>query len=486
MKTTTVSRHAISGVLAIGLVSALALSGCSDSGGNVQSASKELGAADLKSLEYSGSGHWYQYGQAPNPNEPWPTYDVSAFSAQINFETPAATVRMTRLQQVDPKRARVAPVEQKVDQNVSGNFAWNMAAAAQPQPGAVAERTLEIWTTPQGFLKGAVANNATSKPVEKTSEVSFMVGKSRVVGIINAKNEVTKVQTWIDDPVLGDTPVEITYSDYKDFGGIKFPSKIARTQGGHPFLDVNVTAVKKNPEVAIAVPDNVSTFTPPPVVVDARPLSDGVYYLGGGTHHSVAINMADGVVVVEGPQNEARGLAVIAKVKELFPGKAITKVINTHVHFDHSGGLRPFVDEGATVVTHEINKPYYEKAWAAPRTINPDKLALSKKTVTFETFTDKHTITDGTRTIEIYPIVGSGHADGFVMIYLPVEKILIEVDAYTPPAEGVALPTTPPPPAVNLYENIQNQKLDVQQLVSLHGKLPTMSDLRTYIGVPNP
>ena len=57
----------------------------------------------------------------------------------------------------------------------------------------------------------------------------------------------------------------------------------------------------------------------------------------------------------------------IAEVKKVIPNKPIRFVVNTHVHFDHSGGLRTFVDEGATVVTHQANLAFYEKAWAAPR-----------------------------------------------------------------------------------------------------------------------
>jgi hypothetical protein len=46
-------------------------------------------------------------------------------------------------------------------------------------------------------------------------------------------------------------------------------------------------------------------------------LEDGVFYLTGGTHHSVLVEQADHLVVVEAPQNEARSLAVIAKAKEI-------------------------------------------------------------------------------------------------------------------------------------------------------------------------
>ncbi|MGH9146331.1 MAG: MBL fold metallo-hydrolase, partial [Vicinamibacterales bacterium] len=203
----------------------------------------------------------------------------------------------------------------------------------------------------------------------------------------------------------------------------------------------------------------------------------------GGTHHSVAVDQKDHIVVVEGPLNEARSSAVIAKVKETIPNKPIRYLINTHVHFDHSGGLRTYVDEGATIVTHEMNRPYYEQAWAAPRTLNPDKLAQSKKAATFETFTDKHVLTDGSRSIEIHQIAGGGHNDAFAMVYLPAEKILIEGDAYTPAAANAPPPAAPNPFSVNLNDNIQRGKLDVRQIAALHGpRLVTLGDLRAAIG----
>ena len=79
-------------------------------------------------------------------------------------------------------------------------------------------------------------------------------------------------------------------------------------------------------------------------------------------------------MLYEAPLNEARAKAVIDKARTL-SAKPLTMVIVSHHHFDHSGGLRTYVDEGATIVTHEANKAYYEQAWAAPHTINPDKLA---------------------------------------------------------------------------------------------------------------
>src|SRR5262249_17350648 len=85
------------------------------------------------------------------------------------------------------------------------------------------------------------------------------------------------------------------------------PGKIVRTQGGYPVLDISVSSVTKNGAAAIDVPAEVRSFTAPPVTVTAEKLADGVFYMKGGSHHSVAIDQKDHIVVVEGPQDEPRG-----------------------------------------------------------------------------------------------------------------------------------------------------------------------------------
>ena len=162
-------------------------------------------------------------------------------------------------------------------------------------------------------------------------------------------------------------------------------------------------------------------------MVRTQKIANGVYYLTGGTHHSVVVEFADHLAVIEAPQNEARSLAVIKEIRKSVGKKPIRYIINTHHHFDHSGGLRTYVEEGATVITQEINKAFYEKVLSptAPRTLNPDGLALEKKkipTLNIETVADKKVLMDKTRTLELYVIKGSPHNDGILMAYLPAEK----------------------------------------------------------------
>ena len=502
----------------------------------LQAAYTALGAGVMNTVHVEGFGATYSVGQAPAPREMWPRVTLKAYEADINFAQGAMRVSLVREMGPVPPRGGGLPFvgEQRVLQFVNGSMAWDQAvpnpppparggpppaAGAAPapppppppppppgppqaQPQAAAERLQQVLALPQGFLKAARANKATTRPVPQGTEVTFTASGRRFVGLINARNEVDRVRTWVDNPVLGDMLVETTFRDYEASpSGVLFPMHITQSQGGYPALDLWLSVVTVNTNIDIVVPDAVKTAKPAVVRVDVEKIADGVHYLRGGSHHSVAIEMRDHVVLVEAPLDAARAAAVVAKVKELLPQKPIRFVINTHSHFDHSGGLRTLVSEGATVVTQDANKPFYETAWAAPRTINPDALSASRKPAVFQTFADKHVLSDGVRTIEVHRIAGSPHNDAFAMVYLPAEKLLIEADAFTPgpappaPAAGAkpaapaaaSAPGSPPPPpsptTINLYDNVQRLKLDVARIAALHGpRLASIDDLARAAG----
>jgi len=265
----------------------------------------------------------------------------------------------------------------------------------------------------------------------------------------------------------------------KDFGGVQFPTKIVQKTGGFPSLDLTVSDVKPNAPAGIQVPDNVRQAT---VQVKNEKVAEGVWYLTGGTHHSVVVEMKDHLVVIEGPQNDARATAVIAEVKKTVPNKPIKYVVNSHHHFDHAGGLGAFVAEGATVITHDVNRAFLEQSLAAPRTVQPDKLGQSGKKATVEGMQDKRVLSDGTRTVELYHIQGSVHHDGMIMAYLPNEKFLVQADAYTPAAPNAPPPAQPNPNHVNLHDNIERLKLTVDRLLPLHGRMVPLAELLKAIG----
>jgi len=152
-----------------------------------------------------------------------------------------------------------------------------------------------------------------------------------------------------------------------------------------------------------------------------------------GGYRSVVVEFTDHLVLVEPNQNSATTDAAIAEAKRLVPGKPIRYVINTHNHFDHSGGLRASVLDGQTIVTHEMNKPLYETWFNNPRTLaagGPDELEKSGKKPKFEYVGDKKVMQDAMNSIELHHIKGVVHGEDMLFVYFPKIKMIYESDAY--------------------------------------------------------
>jgi glyoxylase-like metal-dependent hydrolase (beta-lactamase superfamily II) len=371
--------------------------------------------------------------------------------------------------------------EHKAVAFLSGDHAWNLAGdAAAPAPVALAERQFQLWSTPHGVIRAAMAGKGT---IQGRTITFGAPGRFKAMATLDAANLIERVDGTVANPVLGDMAITVSYADYRDFGGVKFPTKIRQTVGGLPALELTVTEVKPNTAADIPVPDSVRQAGNPYAKVTTQKAADGVWYLTGGSHHSVVIEMKDHLIVVEGPLNDDRALAVVKEARVLVPNKPIKYLIVSHHHFDHSGGVRAFAGEGATLITHDASRPYFEKIVAAPATVSPDHLAKSGKKAAVEGVRDRRVLSDGTRSVEIRQIKGIQHADDMLMVYLPKEKLLIEADAYTPPAPNAAPMSPPSPFSVSLAENVKNQGLAVDQILPLHGRMVPAAELYKAAGV---
>ena len=459
----------------------------------VEAAVAALGAGSVQTIQFSGRGSDFIFGQSYDGNSPWPRFTLPAFAMTIDYANASLRDDRRRAQVENPPLGGgFQPIigEQRQIWMMSNGIAWDMAGDTAVPAGldrdlrtAVDGRMAQIWMTPHGFIKAAQAGPTTARVEEirgakRTVLIVTTPTKVKLEGVLNEKNLVEHIETWLSHPMIGDMVYEADFSGYKDFGGVRFPTRIVHRSAGYPVLDVTITDVKTNVPVKFDVPPAIrQAQAPAPGPLVPEKVSDGVWIVPGGAK-SVVVEFRDHVIVVDAPESEARSIAVMEATKKIVPGKPIRYVINTHSHFDHASGLRTYAAEGVTIVTHHGNIPYFEQLWSGPRTISPDRLSRSGRKATFEGIGGARTFTDGARRLVVHHYGGNFHNPGMLMVHLPKERILIEADSFTPAATNNEAPGG----VVNLvqfYEAVERLRLDVEQIIPIHGRLVTMDDLRT-------
>jgi glyoxylase-like metal-dependent hydrolase (beta-lactamase superfamily II) len=473
-----------------------AVAGCAQHGGHaptvqvdaqavLQQADRAMGGEGLTSLRFDAQGTGGVFGQAYRPGEAWPRINYPQFSRVYDYAAGGIRENWVR-NRAEPNGGGAIPLMGQGNATVSafaqGDWAWNMMGPAPvPAPVARLERLHDLWTSPHGAIKAAMRYNPRAERHGQHHMVSFAVpGVVRAKVHLGADGLVHKVESVYSHHVMGDTQVVLEYSNYRDHQGTRFPGRIRQTQGGHPVLDLQVTEVQRNAPTAFTVPALVSAFTER---VASEEVSKGVWFLAGGSHNSVLIEMADHAILVEAPLYDGRTQAVLAEAKRLLPSKPIRRVVNSHHHFDHSGGLRTAAADGATLVTSALAKPWFERVMAQANTVTPDALARSGRRVNVEGVSGQLNLSDRSRQVMVHTIEGTVHAQGFMMVWLPESRLLIEADAYTPLA-----PNAPPPNPLNdnhvkLVQNIEALRLNVDRILPLHGRVVPMAELRRTAGM---
>jgi glyoxylase-like metal-dependent hydrolase (beta-lactamase superfamily II) len=444
----------------------------------VNAAMRALGANGLQGVEYSATGTRFAIGQAPAPGEGWPSFRLTRYVADVNYETQAAREELVYVDDANPPVGGgagpfIAATGQGGIRPIPGDVRQNQLRDGRTEAGL-----LQMVMTPHGFLKLAAANNASTKVIDargrKLQTISFSAAGRTFTGTLNDQNLVERVETRLPNPVLGDMPVEVTFSDYRDFSGLKFPAHIVQKQGGHLTLDLIVNSVQPNSPAAMQVTLPPQRAAAAPERVGSEKIGDGLWFLTGGAPLSLLVEFKDYLVVIEAPQNDEHTTGVLEETRRLVPNKPVRYVVNTHLHFDHSGGLRGYVAEGVTVLTHEKNKGYLERILRNPFTLSPDRLASSNRRLSIETVADKRVITDGARSLELYHLKGNLYEYTLLMAYLPKERLLIQADAFHPRPGAAPLPA-PSPYTTNLVDNVNRLKLDVDRVVHIHGGIDPYS-----------
>ena len=449
----------------------------------VTDAAAAMGGRDrilaVRTLVIEGEGMNGNLGQDMTPEATGQQFTVSGYRRVVDLTNGRARIEQTRTPTFVYFQG---PAPQKQVLGIDGDVGYNVAAngsATRIAPAAARDRRVEYYHHPLTVIRAALEPSATLSNMrtagrESLVDIALANGVQLTLGIDASTKLPARVTSRTDNPVLGDVVIETTFTDYQDVNAVKLPSRMTTTTDTLTTADLRVSKQALDAEVGdLASPVLPAPAGAPPVNVTAEVVAPGVWLLAGQSHHSVLVEFSDHLTLIEAPQSEARTLGVIAKAREVRPGKPLTQMVMTHHHFDHSAGVRAAISEGLAVVSHTAAAAFVQEIAKRPHTIAPDALAKNPKPVRVTPVGDELVLQDGAMTVHLYPIAGNPHGDSLLMAYFPKERILVQADVF-PSANAPAY-------AANLLENVRKRNLQIDRIVGVHGAIAPFSALEEAV-----
>jgi glyoxylase-like metal-dependent hydrolase (beta-lactamase superfamily II) len=240
--------------------------------------------------------------------------------------------------------------------------------------------------------------------------------------------------------VLGDRRNTVMFTRWTDAGGVSLPREIDSEANGRLVAHTVITGASINgsvPDSLFAIPDSIAqrarrlpapTTAIPVVMAEIGP---NVWRAEGQSHHSLVVKQGNGLLVIEMPQSSARSRAVLDTLAARFPGVPVRRAVNTHHHWDHSGGVREYLARGIPVVTHARNVDFLRGIAAAKKTVAPDALARGGRAGLVRAATDTMMVGDGDARVMLLELPNT-HVEGMLVAYVPALRVLFVADVIQP------------------------------------------------------
>jgi hypothetical protein len=278
---------------------------------------------------------------------------------------------------------------------------------------------------------------------------------------------LAQVSLLSNDDLLGDVTTTYSYTDYRRMTGLAYASTIhvtkvngrlqeevqilsARLSATAPTLLEAPASYQLKPEVA-AVPEvQVETFRPHIYFLSLKHTDDRV----------LVVEFDQFLLVAEAPLSSQNGELIVREAQQLAPGKPIKYFVFGHYHPHYLGGIRPFVQRGATILHGTGDADYVKYLATAPHTLRPDSLQRHPQPLLAEEVSGSKTITDGKLEMKIF-FIGkqSEHTNDYLIYYFPAEKLLFEDDLAWIPKQGAIGKASPR--QAGLYKAIKKLGLEV-------------------------
>jgi glyoxylase-like metal-dependent hydrolase (beta-lactamase superfamily II) len=313
------------------------------------------------------------------------------------------------------------------------------------------------------------------------------------------------VEALVDLPVRGDARVRWSFLDWEDVPGLgPYPGGYAIHVDEERLQEVRWATRTAAPEAGsldlpgIELPEPVSfeqaatgsggggDVDRSDEPFDVRTLDHGVHLLANlrTGFHMLFVEFEDHVVAVDAPSgwwelqelppmdwagtaSPALGERYVAGIRSRVGDKPIRRVVLTHHHSDHMGGVRAFVEQGATVLGTEVTRPVVERTLEGSLTLAGGG-GDAPPPLHWETVDGERTLRDDTMEMRLLDVGANPHSEGMLAVWLPRQEILYVSDLFEPWGEGSS-PSPERLPVMRWFvEWLDGSGLEPERIYAIH------------------
>ncbi len=350
-----------------------------------------------------------------------------------------------------------------------------------------------LYTNPQFLIKKA-STDESSLSLGPDSQVNgrthYTLNYVDNYGTFNifidqSSGQINRIQTIDYDYLFGDVVLEVNYSNYNTVSDYSLAENISIVYDGHTVYEETRTNIQANPIFATTQFDFPAGANPVynatdfergakmsnfhqawlgigaprdgrEATITATEFSSNVFSLRNHRYNSLVIIQENSVAVVEPNLYPEVSEGVMDWIAMNYPDKPVKHIISIHHHTDHFDGIRPYVAQGAEVVTSSLVEDYLTRVFNSTHTIFDD-YQINDFDINLVPEGDQITLTDDNTPIELYHVGGS-HSEDNLLLYLPNEKLIFATDSYPIGFFDTSIPLPPfiKPAATELYNNLVN------------------------------
>jgi glyoxylase-like metal-dependent hydrolase (beta-lactamase superfamily II) len=421
-----------------------------------------------------------------SPDAPMRWTDVNDYVQVIDLANGRMRVRQT--QASDYVAATLQRMRGTVStQALDGDVAFNIDAqgrATRASAAAARDRRMDMHAHPVVAVRAALdpksrVANRRSSGGRHLVDVTTPHGHTFTLAV-DEKSGLPAWVSWVGaDGNLGDTTYRAHFTGYEPVGGLRMPTGINTTIDfrNTPLWKLHVDRHAVDAEIPdLAAPEAVRAAAPPvprTPTIEATQLAKGIWFLAG-QGNSTLYEFDDHLTLYEAYGSEANAKAIIAKARELVPGKPVRELIVSHHHFDHTGGLRAAASEGLDIIVATGNEDFIREMVTRPARLFPDALGPTPRPVRIRTVDDHLTLKDSSMAIDVYRVVANSHMADALMVHVPRERLLSQGDLFDVGWLAYWWGTS-------YIDNVTYRKIQVDRDVPVHGRVLPFAEVQQLI-----